>query len=233
MAVISRAETPEELFTQTAEFILSLAEKSKDKFFTVALAGGSTPKGLYQRMISPQFINRFPWEKMHFFWGDERWVSSSDSRSNERMARESMLSPAGVPESHIHAVDTSLPSPQASAENYGVVIRDFFKSGSQIPRFSLVLLGLGDDGHTASLFPGDPVLNENEKITAAAKLETPEPRITMTYPLINAAENIAFLVSGESKKKILSEIFSKNCPVPYPAMKIRPSSGNLFWFISG
>ena len=222
-----------ELIEETSKFIASLASASSDPF-TISLAGGTTPRGLYERMAQSDFSSRFPWQKTHLFWGDERFVPKTDDRSNYKMTREALLSKSAIPAENIHAVNTSLPSPQAAADDYEKQLNDFFKIELRtFPIFDLVLLGLGEDGHTASLFPGDPALDIHDRLTAVAKLETSEPRVTLTYPVLNHAKNILFLVSGESKKKILEEVLpGKNSKNIYPAQKIQPVSGRLFWFIS-
>ncbi len=227
MGTVKKFENPAALFDGAAKFILQLAQQAGPKF-SISLAGGTTPRALYERMAAPDMRGSFPWEKMHFFFGDERCVPHEDPRSNYRMARESMLGPAAVPAGNVHPVNTSTASAAASAQDYAGDLEKFF--GKDLPRFDLILLGLGEDGHTASLFPGDPALLENKKWTAPAKVETPEPRVTLTYPVINNADNVMFLVSGESKKKILSEVLPGNSN--YPSGKIKPSSGSLYWFIS-
>ncbi len=228
---IRNFKTSSELIEETALFISSLARISAERF-SISLAGGSTPKGLYERMARPDFAQTFPWRNVHFFWGDERFVPETDSRSNYKMTREALLSKAPVPAENIHAINTSLPSPTASADDYERQLKIFFKTApGKFPAFDLVLLGLGEDGHTASLFPGDPALEITDRLAAPAKLETSEPRITLTYPVINNAKNVIFLVSGESKKKILEEVLpGENSGVRYPAQGIQPVHGKLFWF---
>lgn len=222
-----------ELIEETANFIISLAKESLGRF-SISLAGGSTPKGLYERMAQPDIAANFPWRQTHFFWGDERFVPETDSRSNFKMTAETLLSKVPVPAENIHAVKTSLASPSAAADEYERQQKIFFKTGPGVfPSFDLVLLGLGEDGHTASLFPGDPALEITDRLAAPAKLTTAEPRITLTYPVLNNAKNIIFLVSGESKKKILKEVLpGKSSNVIYPAQKIQPSHGKLFWFLA-
>lgn len=225
MGTVKRFTSQTELFEETAKFIQQMTDKCCSSF-SVALSGGSTPKGLFERMVRPDMKDRFPWHKMHFFWGDERWVPQTDSRSNYKMSMEALLGPAAVLKSNIHAVDTSLASPAASSEDYEKQVCSYF--GNKPPVFDLVLLGLGEDGHTASLFPGDPVLKEEKKLVAPSKLKTEEPRVTFTYPLINQAGCVLFLVNGESKKKVLEEVLSGNSS--HPAGKIAPHSGRLLWF---
>lgn len=231
-AEIRRFNSSAELIEETAVFISSLAKTAQHRF-SISLAGGSTPKGLYERMSRPDFANSFPWRQTHFFWGDERFVPETDSRSNYKMTREALLGKVPVPAENIHAVPTLLSSPAAAADEYERQLKIFFKTGpGKFPVFDLVLLGLGEDGHTASLFPGDPALEITDRLAAPAKLSTTEPRITLTYPVLNHAKNVVFLVSGESKKKILEEVLpGQNKPTIYPAQKIRPA-GKLSWFIA-
>ena len=222
-----------ELIEETALLISFLAKAAPDRF-TISLAGGSTPKGLYERMARPDFAGNFPWRNTHFFWGDERFVPETDSRSNFKMTREALLSKVPLPVENIHPVNTSLPSPAVAADDYERQLKIFFKtSPGKFPIFDLVLLGLGEDGHTASLFPEDPALKITDRLSFPAKLATSEPRITLTYPVLNNAKNIIFLVSGESKKKILEEVLpGQNKSVLYPAQRIQPSHGKLLWFIA-
>ena len=222
-----------ELIEEAAKCIAFLAKKSAGKF-SISLAGGTTPRGLYERMSAGDFAQNFSWRNAHFFWGDERFVPQTDSRSNFKMTRDALLSKVPVPAGNIHAVNTTLASPAAAADEYERQLKIFFKTPpGKFPVFDLVLLGLGEDGHTASLFPGDPALEITDRLAFPAKLETAEPRITLTYPVLNNAKNIIFLVSGETKNKILEEVLpgktSKNI---YPAQKIQPISGKLFWFIA-
>lgn len=232
-AEIYRFNSSAELIDKTAEFIAGLSRAAMGRF-SISLAGGSTPKGLYERMAKPDFAQNFPWRNTHFFWGDERFVPSTDDRSNYKMTREALLDKVSVPAENIHAVQTSLLSPTAAADEYERQLKIFFKAGPGVfPSFDLVLLGLGEDGHTASLFPGDPALEITDRLAAPAKLETAEPRVTLTYPVLNNAKNIIFLVSGESKKKILEEVLpGKNSKNLYPAQRIQPVSGRLFWFLA-
>ncbi len=226
-------KTSAELIEETAKFIASLAQAASEPF-TLSLAGGTTPRALYERIAQSDFASSFSWRNIHLFWGDERFVPKTDSRSNYKMTQEALLSKVLIPAENIHAVNTTLPSPTAAADDYERQLKIFFKTApGKFPVFDLVLLGLGEDGHTASLFPGDPVLEVTDRLAAPSKLATAEPRVTLTYPVLNNAKNVIFLVSGESKKKILEEVLpGKSLKSIYPAQKIQPTSGNLFWFIA-
>lgn len=229
MGDLRKFHSAPQLFDEAAKHILGLANQSGETF-TVALAGGNTPKGLYERLAAADIRGRFPFEKTHFFWGDERFVPPTDARSNFRMAQLALLDPAGAAPQHIHAVNTSLPSAQVAADDYDRRIAEFFKtSPGKFPAFDLVLLGLGEDGHTASLFPGDPVLKEEKKFAAASRLNTDEPRVTLTFPVINHAKNVIFLVTGESKRKVMKEVLEGQGG--YPAIQVKPQ-GRLFWFVA-
>ncbi|HUB94952.1 MAG TPA: 6-phosphogluconolactonase [Stellaceae bacterium] len=183
----------------------------------IALSGGSTPRQTYQALASRPFVDRFPWAKVHWFWGDERFVPPDHPDSNFRMAREAMLNVAPVPPANIHAIPTVGVDPDIAADQYEIELRRAY-GGTQLepgrPLFDVCLLGLGDDGHTASLIPGSPVLEERGRWVAPVIGGRPEVRITLTYPAINASRHIAFLVSGEEKRPILHEVRSGGSRAP-------------------
>ncbi len=223
-------ENAEAIFQAAAEWILHLAKSSPR--FSIALSGGSTPKGLFQKMSGPDFKNQFPWQRMHFFWGDERWVPQEDSRNNFRMTRENLLDPARILRSNVHPIPTQLKSPEASARAYEKNLRTFFDMKNIFPVFDLILLGMGEDGHTASLFPDDTALEEQNQWVVPARVKSSEPRITLTFPVLNAAKNILFLITGENKRNVLRSILSReDHAFRYPAARIQPSSGNLIWML--
>ena len=206
----------------------SLAAVDQRGFFTVALSGGSTPKALYELLADPseQFRDRIPWSKTHFFWSDERHVPPDHPDSNYRMAYEAMLSLVPVVESHVHRVSSENPSAQEAADEYEHSLKQIVNQ--DLPRIDLILLGLGGDGHTASLFPGTEVLSETKRLVAAPwvqKLQT--YRITMTVPLLNNAECVMFLVSGAEKAQIIKAVLEG--PQKYPAQLIKPTHGQLLW----
>ncbi|MBI3316415.1 MAG: 6-phosphogluconolactonase [Candidatus Omnitrophica bacterium] len=235
MGRIREFTNAEALFQSAAELILALALKLESgNPFTIALSGGSTPRGLYQRMASDGMKSQFPWPKMHFFLTDERWVPATDPQSNFRMAQETLLKPVEVAQGHIHPIHTSLGSPEASAREYEEKITHFFNTGpGEFPVFNLILLGLGTDGHTASLFSGDPATLEEKRLVMPALLNSELPRVTLTFPVINRAQNVVFLVCGAEKQAIFHKIFHQNPgPKPLPAQKVRPAAGELYWFVS-
>ncbi len=248
--------SPEKLYEGAAEFIRGTVTRAclpvgRDCPFTMALSGGSTPAGLFRRMSSNTYRDQFRWNQMHFFWGDERWVPPTDSRSNFRMTQEALLDPAKIPAENIHPVPTSLASPAACAEKYEEELRRFFKgtvpaglpAGRQgqppapasccpLPVFDLILLGLGEDGHTASLFPGDPACEEKTKWVTVARTNSSEPRITLTFPVLLAAKKILFLVSGKSKRDMVEKILrQKPGSEGFPASRIHSASGKVSWFL--
>jgi 6-phosphogluconolactonase len=198
--------------------------------FRVSLSGGSTPKTLYGLLASDEFRGRFPWPRVSWYWGDERFVPHDHPDSNYRMTREAMLAKAPVPPENIHAVPTD-GNPDEAAGRYERTLREAYGAVTldpQRPFFDVTLLGLGPDGHTASLRPGEPVLNERKHWVAAVSHGRPEVRITMTYPLIDSSRRVAFLVAGEEKAVIFSRIRAGNSQVP--AARVQPV-GELYWFV--
>jgi 6-phosphogluconolactonase len=192
--------------------------------FTVALSGGSTPKALYA-LLADQFSDQIPWPNIHFYWSDERHVPPDHPDSNYRLANEAMLSRVPVALTNVHRVISENPAAEA-ARDY----EDTIKEISEDPRLDLILLGLGTDGHTASIFPGSEVLNETERLVAApwvAKLNT--FRITMTLPLLNNGASVVFLVSGAEKAQIVKEVLEG--PEKYPAQAVKPHNGELIWML--
>ena len=201
--------------------------------FTIALAGGSTPKNLYT-LLATNARTSLPWDRTYFFWSDERHVSPQDPESNYRMAEESMLSKIPVAARNIFRVPTENPDAAAVAETYEQTLRKFFAAeAGQVPCFDMILLGMGPDGHTASLFPETAALREESRLVVAnwvEKLKT--SRITFTLRLLNAAYCVAFLVSGTDKASALHEVLEGNAPgEQYPAKLVRPDDGKLIWFV--
>jgi 6-phosphogluconolactonase len=198
--------------------------------FRVSLSGGSTPKASYELLASDEFRGRFPWTRASWYWGDERFVPYDHPDSNYRMAREAMLSKVPVPPENIHPVPTE-GTPEDAARRYERTLQTAYGATTldpQRPLFDVTLLGLGDDGHTASLLPGDPVLNERRRWVAVVSHGRPEVRITMTYPAIESSRRVAFLVEGGEKAEVFSAIRAGNSQLP--AARVRPV-GKLFWFV--
>lgn len=207
-------ENSRELARGAAEHFVALAP------LTVALSGGSTPKVLYQ-LLADQFQTQLPWPRIQFFWSDERHVPPDHPDSNYRMAHEALLSRVPVPASNVHRVRSENPSAQEAADEYEKVM---------VPHLDLILLGLGTDGHTASIFPGSEVLHETKRLVAAPWVEKLNTyRITMTLPLLNNGASILFLVSGAEKAQIVKEVLEG--PKKYPAQFVQPTNGELIWML--
>lgn len=226
----------DELNFFAAEKFVEIANKAakENGRFTISLAGGSTPKSLYQLLSSDNFKNQIDWKRVFFFFGDERNVPPDSEESNFRTANENLFAPLQISDKNIFRWQTELKDADKIAEDYKIIVTVFFAlSKDELPRFDLILLGMGEDGHTASLFPSTEALKENKKIVAVnwvEKLNT--NRLTFTYPTINNASNVIFLVSGESKAEALKEILEgKYQPEKYPAQAVKLNDGNLFWLI--
>jgi 6-phosphogluconolactonase len=206
----------------------AIAERGR---FTVALAGGSTPKRAYELLASEDYESRIDWSKAHIFFGDERCVPPGDAESNYRMANEALLARVALPPVNIHRMN-GVGDAVANARLYEDEMRTYFND-AMWPRLDLVLLGLGEDGHTASLFPGTQALNEEVAWVAANWVEKIGAyRITLTPPAINHARHLVFVVTGENKAEPLREVLeSENDPVRLPAQLIKPVDGSLEWFI--
>lgn len=197
---------------------------------SIALAGGTTPKRLY-KLLGTEFERHVRWRQVHVFWGDERLVPPGSAQRNDRMAREMLLSHVPCPERHIHPMATrAKQSPGEAARDYEATMRQFFTDGR--PRFDLVLLGLGADGHTASLFPGSPALAEREQWVCAVQVPaSPSQRLTLTLPVFSQAANVFFLATGAAKARALREALRPNAdPAQCPAAAIRPIDGRVTWW---
>lgn len=194
---------------------------------TIALAGGSTPKPLYEKLAQASL----PWDKIHIFWGDERYVGADHPDSNQKMAREAWLNQVPIPASNIHPMPTTGENPQADAAKHEQEIRQFFQCGAEdIPRLDIILLGMGDDGHTASLFPQTEALTVRDRlITVGNKGDS--QRLTFTAPFINQARCVIFLVAGANKRPALAQVFApQGDEKQYPSRLIQPQ-GELWWLL--
>jgi 6-phosphogluconolactonase len=219
---------PPALAHRVAEWMTTTALAAKGHF-RVALSGGSTPKALYSLLASEEFRDRFPWPQVSWFWGDERFVSYDHPESNYRMAREAMLAKVPVPPENIFPIPTD-GDPDDAARRYERTLQEVYGAATldpSRPLFDIVLLGMGDDGHTASLLPGDRLLEERRRWVAAVAHGRPEVRITMTYPAIESSRHVAFLVEGTAKAAMLSAIRAGGSQLP--AARVRPV-GELIWF---
>lgn len=237
----------QEISRDAAKFISerALRRVNESGIFTMALSGGNTPKMLYEHLARSPYKDEIPWKNTHLFWGDERCVSPLHPDSNYRMASEALIARVDIPAENVHRIPAESPPPDDAAFSYECVLRDFFSvqtgqlsspvEEGVLPSFDLVLLGLGGDGHTASLFPGDPVLNEKNRWVAsvvAPDYMSPRERISITLPVINQASCVIFLVSGSGKKEVFNAIHNdpENASRIYPAAQVKPS-GQLVWFV--
>jgi 6-phosphogluconolactonase len=201
--------------------------------FTIALAGGATPRATYERLAAPPFRDRMPWDRTLVFFGDERAVPPDHPDSNYRMAREALLSAVPIPGSQVFRIRGEAEDPELAATEYARTLAIAFEMRrGEVPRFDLVLLGLGVDGHTASLFPGSPVLKEIFRTVAAvhATAASVPQRLTLTLPVFNAAAHVVFLVSGAEKAKIVKAALSEQI-TGVPAAMVRPTDGRLTWLL--
>ena len=231
----------EDLSRAAAEYICEIAEGAiKERgIFTFVLSGGTTPRLLYEELAKEPYASRVDWQHTHLFWGDERCVPSDNPDSNFSLALQTLISKVDVPPSNIHRIPAATGSPKPVAAEYETTLREFFQAtagsdpSTSFPSFDLVLLGIGVDGHTASLFPGDSALEERTSWVVAVEgsnASPPVPRITLTLPVINEAKWVLFLVSGSNKLKVLREILNNPHTAIYPAAHVRPA-GKLLWFI--
>ena len=197
--------------------------------FSVALSGGNTPRAVYTLLASEH--KELPWDRIHIFFGDERHVPPDHPDSNFRMASESLLSKVPIPEKNIHRIRAELEA-DAAAEEYERELREFFHlTDHDWPRFDLIFLGIGEDGHTASLFPGSKALTEASRRVVANWVEKFQAfRITLTFPVLNHAAEVLFMVSGAGKAQILSEVLRPGNR-KYPAQNVQPQNGQLLWLV--
>ncbi len=221
-----------ELITAIAEYVIEIAQDviSLRGEFSFVLSGGSSPELLYRKLAASEYRNQLDWSKVNFFFGDERYVPSDHPQNNAKMARELLFDPLNISASRIYAVNTSL-SPDNAAKDYTAQITSHF--GVKKLQFDLILLGLGDNAHTASLFPYTDVLNDQSVSVQAVFLKQQNThRITMTAPLINQAHNIAYLVFGKGKAEAVHHILeSEFDPQQYPAQLIKSERENLQWYL--
>jgi 6-phosphogluconolactonase len=213
---------------RVADWLLAAAQAKAGRF-AVCLSGGSTPRRLYETLAGVVYRDRFPWARTHWFWGDERFVPPDDPLSNHRMVREAMLSRAPVPAENVHAVPTTGLTPAEAAERYEATLRAFHGAdlAAGAPLFDVTLLGLGPDGHTASLFPGDAALGERKRWVVAVIGAKAEARISLTYPALENSAAAAFLVEGAEKRDIFKR-FRAGDPA-LPASRLNPM-GELWYF---
>ena len=229
-------ENLEQISEAAADQFIKIGNKAikKNGRFTVVLSGGSTPKALYNLLTSSEYKDKIDWENVYFFFGDERDVSPQSVKSNFRMANENLLKPLKINRKNIYRWHTEIINAPEVAENYEKGLKRFFElSNGEFPKFDLIFLGMGDDGHTASLFPFTDAINEKERTVVSNFVEKLNAnRLTFTFPTINNASNIIFLVSGKNKAEVLKEVLEgeKNCD-KFPSQCVRAEKGKILWFV--
>lgn len=223
--------TTDQLYEAIALQLLELSKQSDGKAFHLALSGGNSPKGLFQH-FSTRYAEKISWSKIHLWWGDERCVPPTDEQSNYKMTREFLLSHISIPKENIHRIKGEA-HPNEEALRYGEEINRYVPSNHNSPEFDLILLGLGDDGHTASIFPGQlDLFRHPENCAVAEHPQSKQKRVTLTGRVINNARNIFFLVSGKNKAERVAEIMNDD-PIArlHPAYYVNPTNGRLTWFL--
>jgi 6-phosphogluconolactonase len=223
---------PNALAHEAARRFADLAVRAVDfrGRFSIALSGGSTPLAMYRLLAEDPYRGQIPWKGVHLFWGDERCVPPADPSSNFRAADEAFISRVPLPRDNVHRVRGEL-GPEVAARAYANALDDFFCGPHA--RLDLVLLGLGDDGHMASLFPGSDALQESTRLTAAVEAyyqDRPAGRVTLTLPAVNAARHVLFLVTGSAKAQIVQAMLEGD-QGSYPARQVRPTAGELTWLL--
>lgn len=222
----------EQLNRFAAEKFVEIADEAIENRgqFTVALAGGSTPKSLYQLLASNDFQSKINWKPIFFFFGDERNVAPDSDESNFKMVNETLLEPLNIDVDKIYRWHVEREIQKKIGDDYAEDIKYFFRG---FPNFDLILLGMGNDGHTASLFPFTEALKETEKLAVANRVEKLDTtRFTLTFPVINNARNVIFLVKGADKAETLRTVLQGEFqPEKYPSQNVKPTSGNLFWLV--
>jgi 6-phosphogluconolactonase len=224
---------PEDLAQAAAQIFTAEAVDcvSDEGQFTVVLSGGSTPRLMHNLLAEEPFVSEIPWEKTHVFWVDERCVDENHPHSNFGAAKGDLIEKVPIPESQVYPMPVTL-SPEQGAVEYQRTLSAFFRlTPGEFPRFDLIFLGMGNDGHTASLFPDQSALEEKEKFVVSVKGGAPDVyRLTMTLPVLNNAKYVVFLISGRQKAEVLKTVFEKN-QVRLPAGRVRPVSGKQVWLV--
>jgi len=221
------AASPDALAQRAAEWLTERATAAAGRF-AVALSGGSTPRRLYELLAAAPFRDRLPWPRIHLFWGDERFVPPDHPDSNFRMADDAMIKHVPIPPANVHAIPTD-GTPADAARRYEQTLQAFYGSAALAPGrslFDVTLLGLGPEGHTASLFPGTAALDERSTWVTSVIGAKPEARITLTYPALESSRAVAFLVAGAEKHDILGRV--REGETALPAGRLRPQ-GELWW----
>lgn len=221
------------LFAAAGDRVVAAAREAANARgrFTIALAGGSTPRGLYEVLVTEPRRSAMPWASTQVFWGDERHVPPTDADSNYRMSVETLLSKAPIPAQHIHRIKTEEADARVAALMYEHDLREVFQIAPGIlPRFDCILLGLGGDGHTASLFPDTAALGVDDRLVVANDVpQLHTDRITLTFPVLNAAALVLFLVEGAGKAEIVPRVLAPGSLLP--AARVQPSNGDVVWML--
>jgi 6-phosphogluconolactonase len=227
----------EQLIERIAGAFIQVVQEalSKQAFCSLALSGGSTPRALYKYLAQPSYRKAVNWSQVHFFWGDERYVPHDHPAGNYKMAYEAWLKYLAIPSSNIHPMPTDFSKPDDAAHAYEEEIRRYVTIAERtaFPSFGLILLGIGEDGHTASLFPGGTAIEETKRwcVPASAPVE-PKQRLTLTLPVLNSAHNVWFLVTGVSKAPVLKRVLDSLPHEPLlPAARVKPAEGELVWWV--
>jgi 6-phosphogluconolactonase len=230
---LRRYATAAELQRAATEFIARLLDDAirARGVGTLVLSGGSTPKAIYELLGAEPLRSQLDWNNIHLFWGDERCVLPTHADSNYRMTNSALLEKIEIPDANIHRIQAER-RPSDAAELYANEIRNFFKlEDNQLPQFDITLLGMGEDGHTASLFPETTILNETKRLVADVFVpKFNAHRVSMTFPTLNNSRAILFLISGASKAEILRDVL-EGAPNRFPAQRVQPTNGALFWFV--
>lgn len=227
--------SPEALCVAAADFWLAAYSAAiiEHDDFHVALSGGTTPKHLYEKLATPEYQSKINWQKVHIYFGDERFVPLDHPDSNYKMASDALLSKVDCPASNIHAVAVNLASAELAAAHYEMLLeKQLPKNDKNTSQFDLVLLGLGTDGHTASLFPGTDAVNESQKLCRGVFVKKLESwRVSITFPVINNAKKILLLSEGRSKIEIINTLTDEKTPEQlFPVQHVRQSNG-FFWYV--
>lgn len=235
MTNVQVCRDPQAVYEEAAALFARLTDEAVGARgrFTVALSGGSTPKGVHTVLSGDTYRTHIPWAQVQLFWGDERCVPPTHPDSNYHMAEETLLSRIAIPAQHINRIPAELP-PDEAASKYEQTLRDTFAvSADALPRFDLIFLGMGPDGHTASLFPGTPGIHETKRLVIAQYVEKLQTwRITLTPPVLNNAAHVVFLVCGADKAETLKAVLQGPFePERFPSQLIRPTQGTLLWLV--
>jgi 6-phosphogluconolactonase len=231
---ISVFDNYDALVAATADLFVKLAEDAINERgkFVISLSGGSTPKGFYSRLAEREIASKIDWSKVVVFFGDERTVPYTSPDSNQRMITEHLLSKVTLNRENVFALSDPDMDPRQTAIDYERTMHEFFRlAGDELPQFDFMLLGLGDDGHTASLFPGSPALTETHRWFVDNKVEKLNTvRLTTTYPVINNSRNIIFLASGKGKAGVLKDVLT-GPEGKYPSQNVKADNGKLYWYL--